>query len=511
MRGRVRRLAVLACSALLAAGCASAARPGLAAGAVPWVNRPAPVFTPSPQPSPTAAYPACRAWQLTGRPGRGGPAAGTVYQEVRLTNYSGRPCTLSGGPSTVTGVRANGRLVTLAKAAHADGWNLAGPGPANLRPGRSGWVTLAYADGCPALVSGGRAGYKTLLIALHGGQVRVRFRAPLNLICGLLVSDFGAPAAPPPGSISPLNVLAVTVTIPAVTAGTTASYSVTVHNTGGKRVALFPCPSYTQYLAIAAGNARTVAVQQHFYLNCAAVRQIPAHGSVTFAMRIAVPATPGRAKYDWQLQDTDVATAGGLTVRAPKPPKPAAAADGCTAAQLSAALEGSSEPGTGGTALASVYLWNNSATACTLPGPMTVIGLDQAGRQVTTPVRFTTMPGSPALSPRGTGPSEPGRDASGRGVGVAGADRRRDASRQLPPVLPRASDRSRHLPHRARLRRIDHHAQRQRRPPTRAHPRRRSHDLPREPGRPITDPHRAHLTSALFTAHGTSASCRSIS
>jgi hypothetical protein len=47
-----------------------------------------------------------------------------------------------------------------------------------------------------ALVSGGRAEYKTLFIALGGGQVRVGFPAPLNLICGLLVSDFGAPAAP---------------------------------------------------------------------------------------------------------------------------------------------------------------------------------------------------------------------------------------------------------------------------------------------------------------------------
>src|SRR5260370_28773123 len=210
MRGQVRKLAVLACAALLAAGCASTARPGLVAGAVPWVDRPAPAFTPSPQPSPAAAYPACRAGQLTGQPGRGRAAAGTVYQDVRLTNHSGRPCTLSGWPSAVTGVRADGSLVTLTSVAHGDGWNLVGPGPANLRPGRSGWVTLAYADGCPALASGGRAGYQTLLVALPGGQVRVGFPVPLNLICGLLVSDFGAPAPPAPGSTSPLNVLPAT-------------------------------------------------------------------------------------------------------------------------------------------------------------------------------------------------------------------------------------------------------------------------------------------------------------
>lgn len=180
-----------------------------------------------------------------------------MYQQVRLTNGSDLPCTLSGGPSAVTGIRAGGSLVTLTSAAHGDGWNLAGPGPANLWPGRSGWVTLGYADGCPALVSGGRADYKTLLLALGGGQVRVDFPTPLNLICGLLVSDFGAPAAPPPGSTSPLNVLTATVTIPAtVTAGTTASYLVTLHNTSGKAVAMSPCPSYTQYLAIVPATRR---------------------------------------------------------------------------------------------------------------------------------------------------------------------------------------------------------------------------------------------------------------
>jgi hypothetical protein len=161
---------------LLAAGCAPAARLGQQAGPVPWVNRPAPAYVPLPQPAPAAAYPPCRARQLIGRPGRGGPAAGTVYQQVRLTNRSGRPCTLSGGPSAVTGVLERGGMTTLARTALGDGFNLAGPGPANLRPGHSGWVTLAWGDGCPALTSDGKAGYRTLFIVLgNGGRVRVAF------------------------------------------------------------------------------------------------------------------------------------------------------------------------------------------------------------------------------------------------------------------------------------------------------------------------------------------------
>src|SRR6266699_1628436 len=103
VRGSSRPLVALAWVALVAVSCAPAVRPGHRASAVPWVNRPAPAYLPPPQPRPAAAYPPCRARQLAGRPGRGGPAAGIVHQEVRLTNRGDRPCTLSGGPAAVTG------------------------------------------------------------------------------------------------------------------------------------------------------------------------------------------------------------------------------------------------------------------------------------------------------------------------------------------------------------------------------------------------------------------------
>ncbi len=283
---------------------------------MPWVNRPAPVYVPPPQPRPTAAYPPCRARQLSGRPGRGGPAAGTVYQEVRLINRSDRPCTLSGGPAAVAGVRVAGGMTTLTRVAIGDGFNLAGPGPANLRPGHSGWVTLSYADGCPALTSGGTAGYRTLFIVLHGGRVRVGFPVALNLICGLEASSFGAPPPPPPSSRSPLNVLTTTVVIPAtVSAGTTASYTVTLRNHSAAPVRLTPCPSYAEYLVVFSGPGKPSNLVWRYYLNCAAIRRIPARRSGSFAMRIPVPAGAGQAKLDWQLQGTDVATAVVVTIR----------------------------------------------------------------------------------------------------------------------------------------------------------------------------------------------------
>jgi hypothetical protein len=280
------------------------------------VNRSAPAYVFRLPPKPVAAYPPCRARQLAGRPGLGGPAAGTVYQEVRLINRSDRPCTLSGGPTAVTGVRVTGGTATLTRAAMGDGANLVGPGPANLRPGQSGWVTLSYRGVCPALTSGDKADYRTLFIVLDSGRVRVEFPVALNLVCGLAASRFGAPQPPPPSSRSPLNVLTATIAIPAtLSAGSTASYTVTLRNHSGAPVRLTPCPSYTEYLGVFSGSGRPMYLTRHYYLNCAAIRRIAACGSVAFAMRIPVPAGAGHAKLGWQLQGADVATAAIVTIR----------------------------------------------------------------------------------------------------------------------------------------------------------------------------------------------------
>ena len=314
-------MAALAWAALLAVGCAPGARPahevGLIrhVGAVPWVDRPAPAYVPPVPPKPTAAYPPCRAWQLVGRAGRGGPAAGTVFQEVRLTNRSRLVCTLAGWPKAVTGIPVAGGPMTQRRV--GDGFNLEGPGPANLRPGQSGWVTLAYADGCTAITSGGKADYQTLFIAVDGGLVRVSFPAALNFVCGLEVSMFGTPEPARPSTRSPLNALTATVATPATfAAGATASYTVTLANRTAAPVRLTPCPSYIESLDTSTGPGRPGYVVRRYYLNCAAAHRIPAHRSVTFVMRSRVPAIAGMAKLDWTLQDANVATAVEVIVRA---------------------------------------------------------------------------------------------------------------------------------------------------------------------------------------------------
>jgi hypothetical protein len=151
---------------------------------------------------------------------------------------------------------------------------------------------------------------------LDRGRVRVEFPAALNLICGLDASRFGAPPPPPPSSRSPLNVLTAAIAIPAtLTAGVTASYTVTLRNHSRAPVQLTPCPSYIEYLGVFTGPGKHLYLERYYYLNCPAIRRIAAHGSVTFAMRIPVPAQGGRAKVDWQLQDTNIATATVVTIR----------------------------------------------------------------------------------------------------------------------------------------------------------------------------------------------------
>ena len=81
----------------------------------------------------------------------------------------------------------------------------------------------------------------------------------------------------------------------------------------------------------------------------------------------------------------------------------------CTASGLAGALEGSPEPGTAGMALAGVYVWNTTARPCSLVGPVTVTGLDQAGRQVTLTVHFAMPVIRFPLSPDARGPGKKGR------------------------------------------------------------------------------------------------------
>jgi len=86
----------------------------------------------------------------------------------------------------------------------------------------------------------------------------------------------------------------------------------------------------------------------------------------------------------------------------------------CMPGQLGAGFWGVSQPGTGGTGVAIIGVWDKSPVACWLHGPVVIAGLDAAGRRVTTAVRLTVAPRQFALTPAGRQPGKRGRTPTGQ-------------------------------------------------------------------------------------------------
>jgi len=314
--GAVAVVVLLATGGALGGGM-PAASPG---GPVPWTDRTAPVYTPPPQPAPTAPsaeYAACTASSLTGKPGDISMGAGQITQYIVLTNAGAAACTLSGAPSTLTGVRADGARTTLASGSATRSQEFGGlVGPANLQPGQSAQVAIGTTDMCSAAATG-TDDYSAVILGIGtSGDVDVSLPGdhPLNVICGAVgVSGYGVKQTANDQTSSPLNVLTATAAMPdTLTAGTTADYTVTLQNTTGQPVALIPCPSYSEFISPLGTVNGSGALQ--YYLNCQAISEIPASGSVAFDMRIPVPAAAGDAKFGWTLQGTSVSTGGAVTI-----------------------------------------------------------------------------------------------------------------------------------------------------------------------------------------------------
>jgi hypothetical protein len=298
------------------------------AGVVRWVDEPAPPYSPPapppPPPPPPARYAPCTATELTGGLGVIGMGTGNVTRNLVFTNISGRACTLAGGPSEITGVRRDGRRVRLVtRAVLGTGLDYGLLGPANLQPGQSAQVVLHTTDMCPKAIEGRVDNFTALKVGIrHTGEVPIDFPPgqPYDAVCGVGAYTFGVPLPPRQKHSSPLDVLTVTRTMPRrLTAGTTASYTVTLRNRTSHPVVLRPCPSYQEWVWPLGMKPPPWSAIPRYYLNCQAVPEIPARRSVTFAMRVLVPAITGRArpaKYGWFLQGTSVQTGGAVTVAA---------------------------------------------------------------------------------------------------------------------------------------------------------------------------------------------------
>lgn len=291
-------------------GCGSAAtRAG--SGVVPWLNRALPLYhlpVLKPIRYPTAAPP-CRAEQVRVSQGRRGAGLGNELEELVFTNTGAKPCLLRGYPAISAETPSGGRRMLRPQRGGTYSGQLV---PADLAASGHVFLDLATSSGC----QGGtrpHIRYRNLIFSLpHGGSVRAS-RVAIIDICGVSISTFELPERLPQPAPGTAGMLQARLRLPArVRAGTDLSYTVTLVNPTKRTVVFRRCPGYTQALFQPAG----LAARRSFALNCDGVHAIPAHASVRYAMRLAVPkrAAAGFAKFAWML-DTPYGPSTGRMVQ----------------------------------------------------------------------------------------------------------------------------------------------------------------------------------------------------
>ena len=277
---------------------------------VPWVDRSAPAFVdPTPRPYPTDAR-ACRPTDLAVHVGEPGAAAGNTNLPVEFVNTSSSTCLLNGYP-TISGVRSNGSLVPLQTR---QGSYFPDPGPvANIGPREVAALNISSSD-CASADSGQQVSYSTLRISLPGGGSTDVPVGSFNTICGVSVSEFGVPADEVPVPVPSPSPLTARMSAPTTAApGQDLEFTVTLTNPSSRDYLLDPCPAYTEF--VGTGTATIwVATVRDYYLNCDGTPTIPAGRSVTFEMRLQLPADQpnGMAKFGWDIQG-----GGGPSANAP--------------------------------------------------------------------------------------------------------------------------------------------------------------------------------------------------
>jgi hypothetical protein len=138
--------------------------------------------------------------------------------------------------------------------------------------------------------------------------------------CGLDVSRFGVLALAKRAQKEERSPLIVSTQAPRMfPSSATVRYRVSITNTGDNAYPLRPCPSYQEYLVVIVPGSQPVYAHPSFYLNCETVPDIPAHGTVVFAMELRVPAASGEAKFGWILNVAGSPGAGAMVQVAPSP------------------------------------------------------------------------------------------------------------------------------------------------------------------------------------------------
>lgn len=276
-------------------------------GTVPWVDEPATEadFTTAVRPAP-ATGPTCRASQLdatlprwihksTGGEVNDPVMEASMYGFAVLTNTSHTACRLDGLPKVR--LASGGVPLDLIQGGSRN------DGPAvGLPPGGKANFRLDWdAPFCPA-----SHGPYTLDAKLPGaGDVAVRLADPSvpgcarddthpDLASSLTPGPISAgDGQPRPPVVSPLRNLTARAThLPArVRPGRSVDFDVTLSNPTGTDVSLAGRPGFTLEVTCTGTNGRQGLSDgfKEYLLNNRPVTRVPAHGSVRFAIRAAVP------------------------------------------------------------------------------------------------------------------------------------------------------------------------------------------------------------------------------
>ena len=303
----VRRLAVVATVAmtLMITSCTSSSAPARHSftGLIAWTSAPVPPTTSTTTTTTTLApAPLCNKGSLHIGPPIDAGATQQVFVSFRLTNVAKTTCRLQGYP-VVWGTNATGKSVLV----HAhDGLGVLNPVAGDLAPGASGYFMLQENDLCLSEqpTSPYRVRYRELVAYLPNGAGTTE--TPNVAPCGPIeVTPVGLqpllPGELPPPEPGTTAFLKVSVHLPVrIVGGRVLDYVVELANPGSRPIALQPCPSYRETLAVLPSKT---AFQRSYELNCRAARQIGPHETVGFEMEIPVRkvSEPSEAKFVWLL------------------------------------------------------------------------------------------------------------------------------------------------------------------------------------------------------------------
>jgi Domain of unknown function (DUF4232) len=269
----------------------------LLAGVIPFL----PLAPPAPK---LAGLPACTASALRASVSLQG-ATGSQLGGLALRNVAHQTCVLARPRRLV--LRDRGRRLALTQAAEAP---RLGARRLRLDPGRAATLELQLWNACD---EHSRA---HLWIVVGTGAVDLGIGAegrcdspghPPSYWLGAMQSGGPPRLSPAQRRLHALRVASLDVPARA-RHGTVLAYRVTIANRSGAVLPARPCPVFAEQVWLWRVHA---VLTRQYVLNC---RALPAHGSLTFEMRMPLPRDArGDATVEWSLEDEPAP----IPVRAP--------------------------------------------------------------------------------------------------------------------------------------------------------------------------------------------------